>query len=375
MLGKKAARAAPMLALAAMSACSAARMSAGAHRAGEAGEHHDLAVGVGGEQCVGHGRSDHQLQGVAILGDLRGQVSDIVAGLLDQSVRLADIELGDDAVLEAALGKYEGKKTGENSLFRTLKHCLDAGDVVVIDRYFSGWGDLALLQARGVDVVVRKHQRRHTDFREGKRLGKDDHQICWPKPPRPKWMTRKTYASLPAELTLREVRVRVTQKGFRTKELVVVTTLLDPVEYSAEEIAELYRRRWHAELNLRSVKTVLQMDHLRCKTPHRVRNEFYMHLVAYNLIRRLMAVSAQERGTQPWQVSFKGALQTVNVFLPILCSNISPEEWCAALVASVATHVVGDRPDRYEPRVKKRRAKEYDLMNKPRNEYKRQMAK
>ena len=278
-------------------------------------------------------------------------------------------------VLEAALGKYEGKKTGENSLFRTLKHCLDAGDVVVIDRYFSGWCDLALLQARGVDVVVRKHQRRHTDFREGKRLGKDDHQICWPKPPRPKWMTRKTYASLPAELTLREVRVRVTQKGFRTKELVVVTTLLDPVEYSAEEIAELYRRRWHAELNLRSVKTVLQMDHLRCKTPHRVRNEFYMHLVAYNLIRRLMAVSAQERGTQPWQVSFKGALQTVNVFLPILCSSISPEEWCAALVASVATHVVGDRPDRYEPRVKKRRPKEYDLMNKPRAEYQRQMAK
>jgi putative transposase len=278
-------------------------------------------------------------------------------------------------VLEAALGKYEGKKTGENSLFRTLKHCLDAGDVVVIDRYFSGWCDLALLQARGVDVVVRKHQRRHTDFREGKRLGKDDHRVCWPKPPRPKWMTRKTYVSLPAELTLREVRVRVTQKGFRTKELDVVTTLLDPVEYPPEEIAELYRRRWHAELNLRSLKTVLQMDHLRCKTPHRVRNEFFMHLVAYNLIRRLMALSAQERGTQPWQVSFKGALQTVNVFLPILCSSISPEEWCTALVASVATHVVGDRPDRYEPRVKKRRAKEYDLMNKPRAEYKRQMAK
>jgi Transposase DDE domain len=188
-------------------------------------------------------------------------------------------------------------------------------------------------------------------------------------------MTRKTYASLPAELTLREVRVRVTQKGFRTKELIVVTTLLDPVEYPAEEIAELYRRRWQAELNLRSLKTVLQMDHLRCKTPHRVRNEFFMHLVAYNLIRRLMAVSAQEKETQPWQVSFKGALQTVNAFLPILGSNVSPEEWCTALASAIATHAVGDRPDRYEPRVKKRRAKEYDLMNKTRDEYKRQMAK
>jgi putative transposase len=278
-------------------------------------------------------------------------------------------------VLEATLGKYGGKQTGENSLFRTLQHCLDAGDVVVVDRYFSGWCDLALLQARGVDVVVRKHQLRHTDFREGRRLGKDDHLVCWPRPARPQWMTRKTYASLPAELTLREVRVRVTQKGFRTKELIVVTTLLDPVEYPAEEIAELYRRRWQAELNLRSLKTVLQMDHLRCKTPHRVRNEFFMHLVAYNLIRRLMAVSAQEKETQPWQVSFKGALQTVNAFLPILGSNVSPEEWCTALASAIATHAVGDRPDRYEPRVKKRRAKEYDLMNKPRDEYKRQMAK
>jgi hypothetical protein len=188
-------------------------------------------------------------------------------------------------------------------------------------------------------------------------------------------MTRKTYAALPKQLALREVRVHVTQKGFRTKELVVVTTLLDPMEYPAEEIAELYRRRWHAELNLRSLKTVLQMDHLRCKTPHRVRNEFFVHLVAYNLIRRLMALSAQEKGTQPWQVSFKGALQTVNAFLPILCSNVTPEDWCTALAAAIATHTVGDRPDRYEPRVKKRRAKEYDLMNKPRHEYKRQMAK
>jgi putative transposase len=278
-------------------------------------------------------------------------------------------------VLEATLGKYGGKKTGENSLFRKLAHCLGAGDVVVIDRYFGGWCDLALLQARGTDVVVRKHQLRHTDFREGTRLGKDDHLVCWPKPARPKWMTRKTYAALPKQLALREVRVHVTQKGFRTKELVVVTTLLDPMEYPAEEIAELYRRRWHAELNLRSLKTVLQMDHLRCKTPHRVRNEFFVHLVAYNLIRRLMALSAQEKGTQPWQVSFKGALQTVNAFLPILCSNVTPEDWCTALAAAIATHTVGDRPDRYEPRVKKRRAKEYDLMNKPRHEYKRQMAK
>jgi hypothetical protein len=188
-------------------------------------------------------------------------------------------------------------------------------------------------------------------------------------------MSPETYAALPDELTLREVRVRVTQKGFRTKELVVVTTLLHQEDYPADEIAELYRRRWQAELNLRSLKTVLQMDHLRCKTPHRVRNEFFMHLVAYNLIRRMMALAARETGRHPWQLSFKGALQTLNAFLPILCSDASLDAWCSAFVAALATHIVGDRPDRYEPRVKKRRAKQYDLMNKPRADYKRQMAK
>jgi DDE family transposase len=144
-------------------------------------------------------------------------------------------------------------------------------------------------------------------------------------------------------------------------------------------IAELDRRRWQAELNLRSLKTVLQMDHLRCKTPHRVRNEFFMHLVAYNLIRRVMALAARDADTCPWQLSFKGALQTLNACLPMLCSMLcsdgSLDAWCTAFVAALATHIVGDRPDRYEPRVKQRRAKEYDLMNKPRADYKRQMAK
>jgi hypothetical protein len=278
-------------------------------------------------------------------------------------------------VLEAAIGQYKGKQTGENSLLRTLYDCLEEGDVLLGDRYFSGWFDLALPLSRGVDVVVRKHQLRATDFRTGCRLGSDDHLVRWPKPPRPGWMSPELYATLPEELVLREVRVRVTQKGFRTKQLVVVTTLLDAEEYSAEEIAQLYRRRWQAELNLRSLKTVLQMDHLRCKTPHRVRNEFWMHLLAYNLIRRAMALAATESQRSPWHVSFKGALQTVNAFLPLLSASASADAWCQQLVKAVATHAVGNRPDRFEPRVKKRRAKEYDLMNKPRADYKQQMAK
>jgi len=277
-------------------------------------------------------------------------------------------------VLESAFGKYQGKQTGENSLFRTLHPVLREGDVVLADRYFSGWFDLALLQQRGVDIVVRKHQLRATDFRTGKRLGPNDHLVRWSKPARPHWMSKEQYASLPDQLTVREVRVVVQQKGFRTKELVIVTTLLDAEQYSAEEIALLYRRRWQAELQLRSLKIVLQMDHLRCKTPHRVRNEFHMHLVAYNLIRQLLAAAAYREGVKPWTVSFKGALQTLHNLLPLLSTNIATDDWCDVLLDALATHVVGNRPDRFEPRVKKRRPKNYKLMREPRQNYKRRMA-
>lgn len=277
-------------------------------------------------------------------------------------------------VLDAAIGKYQGKKTGENSLFRTLHNVLRDRDVVLADRYFSGWFDLALLQQRNVDSVIRKHQLRATDFRTGKRLGQHDHLVCWSKPARPEWMSKAQYASLPCDLTLREVRVIVTQKGFRTQELIVVTTLLDAKEYPATEIAALYRRRWQAELNLRSLKIVLQMDHLRCKTPHRVRNEFYMHLAAYNLIRQMMAVAASHAGVEPWTVSFKGTLQTLLKLLPTLSAQVSTECWCETVLQAVATHTVGNRPDRYEPRVTKRRPKTYKLMREPRDVYKRRMA-
>lgn len=276
-------------------------------------------------------------------------------------------------VLDAAIGRYQGKQTGENSLFRTLHDLLREGDVVLADRYFSGWFDLALLQARGVDVVVRKHQARPSDFRTGRRLGRDDHLVFWSKPVRPDWMSRAEYDQLPDRLTLREVRVRVTQKGFRTKTLMVVTTLLDANQISSGALSQLYRRRWQAELNLRSLKIVLQMDQLRCKTPHRVRNEFYMHLIGYNLIRRVMAVAAFASGVEPWEVSFKGALQTLNHLLPVLSMRGSTEAWCTALLEAVSTHLVGQRPDRYEPRVRKRRPKQYPLLREPRVNYKKRM--
>ncbi len=272
-------------------------------------------------------------------------------------------------VLEAAIGKYKGKQTGENSMLRELYPSLAEGDIVLADRYFSGWCDIALLRQRGIDVVLRKHQLRATDFRTGKRLGKEDHLVTWTRPQRPKWMTAEQYATLPEVLTLREIRIRVAAPGLRTKSLVVVTTLLDAEKYTSEEIASLYRRRWQAELHLRSLKVILQMDHLRCKTPERVRNEFYTHLVGYNLIRGVMAVAACQSGQSPWEISFKGTLQTLNHFLPMLMAGAATEAWCQALLAAVAAHVVGNRPNRFEPRRVKRRPKPYKLLQKHRRLY------
>jgi hypothetical protein len=277
-------------------------------------------------------------------------------------------------VLEAAIGKYAGKETGQTSLFRSLRGALDPGNVVLADRCFAGWFDMALLARARVELVIRKHAQRATDFRTGRRLGRDDHAVRLTKPPRPEWMSPKEYAALPDELVLREVRVRVTQRGFRTKTLVVVTTLTDAEEFSADEIARLYRRRWQAELHLRSLKVSLQMDHLRCKTPHRVRNEFYMHLLAYNLLRRMMALAAVETNVHPWQISFKGALQSLANFLPWLTSTMPLEAGCQALIDCIASHIVGNRPDRFEPRRIKRRPKPHALLRRPRHEYKQRAA-
>jgi putative transposase len=283
---------------------------------------------------------------------------------------LVMFSLATGAVLEAAIGKYAGKQTGESSSFRKLHDALKTGDLVLADRGFCGWCDLMLLHQRGVDLVIRKHQSRATDFRRGRRLGHDDHLVTWPKSPRPEWMSVEQYQALPDELVLRELRVVVTQRGFRPKTVIVVTTLLDPDLFAANDVTDLYRRRWQAELQLRSLKVALQMDHLRCKTPHRVRNEFYMHLVAYNLIRHMMAMGAVEKGAEPWQISFKGAMQTINQFLPLLVTGIPLDPTCSALIRSIGAHRVGNRPDRCEPRRVKRRPKQFKLLQRPRKQYK-----
>lgn len=273
-------------------------------------------------------------------------------------------------VLEAALGRYQGKQTGENTLLRTLADTLDPGDVLLADRYFGGWFDIALWQQRGIDVVVRLHQLRRCDLRRGRRLGPAEHVVSWPKPQRPAWMDEATYRSLPEELELREVRVRVRQPGFRTKVVVVVTTLLDAAAYTAADLADLYRLRWHAELDLRSLKETLGMGVLRCKSPAMVRKEVWAHLLTYNLIRAVLAQAALEYGTDPRELSFKGAVQALAAFAERLleADGETAAELYEWLLLTIGAHQVGDRPDRVEPRARKRRPKEYPLLTKPREE-------
>jgi hypothetical protein len=271
-------------------------------------------------------------------------------------------------VLDCAIGRYQGKQTGENSLLRTLAAAFEPGDVVLGDRYYGGWFDLALWRQRGVDPVVRLHQLRSTDFRRGCRLGRRDHVVAWSKPPQPKWMDDDTYAQLPDWLVVREVAVRVEQEGFRTRALVVVTTLVDAVTYPASDLAELYRARWHAELDLRSLKIAMGMDVLRCKTPAMVRKELWAHLLAYNLIRTVMAQTALDLEIPPRQLSFKGAQQALNAFADRLlqADEATAVELHAWLRLMIGTYQVGDRPNRIEPRARKRRPKDYPNLHKPR---------
>jgi IS4 transposase len=277
---------------------------------------------------------------------------------------VALLGLATGVVLDSAFGPYRGKETGETALFRTLLPALRRGDVVLADRYYCSYWLVALLQAQGVDVVFRKHQLRHTDFRCGRRLGRNDHIVTWTKPQRPKWMDQATYDSLPETVELREVRTKITTPGCRVKELIVVTTLRDHETYSKEEILDLYHERWQAEIDLRSIKTQMKLEILRCKTPEMVRKEIWAHLLAYNLVRKVMAQAAEEHQLTPRQISFAGAMQTLNEFRPSLLHASAAElpEVTRRLLAAIARHRVGNRPGRCEPRKVKRRPKGYSRL-------------
>ena len=280
------------------------------------------------------------------------------------------------AVVDLAMCSYAGKGNSELGMLRKLWDILRPGDVMLADRYMCAWTELVMLKERGVDSVTRINQHRRVDFRRGKRLAKGDHVVEWPKPRKPRSIDQSTYDKLPDFLLVRETQVQVEQPGFRSRNIIVVTTLLDAEDVTASDLAELYRARWNAELDLRSLKQTMQMDILRCKTPELVRKEIWTHILAYNLIRTVIAQAANKHDVEPRSISFKGAIQTLEAFQPLIAiqgerDSVFRRNLYQQLLDAIATHRVADRPGRFEPRQRKRRQKKYDRMMKPRNEIKR----
>ncbi|MAT68541.1 MAG: IS4 family transposase [Planctomycetaceae bacterium] len=279
------------------------------------------------------------------------------------------------AILDLAFARYSGKGQGEVTLFRQLWDLFRPGDVVLTDALMSNYQNLSWLQQRGVDMVTRLNKSKRTsDFRKGRRLGKNDRLVRWKKP----WirdLNRQERRAIPDSLTIRQCRFWVDHPGFRSREVVIVTTMLDPREVSAPELADLYRMRWNNETDFSSLKVTLQMDVLRCKTPELVRKEVWTHALAHNLIRTIMAQSCRRAGKLPREISFKATMQILKAFQPIIAAgrdrsratrNLIYEQ----LMDAIALHQVGNRPGRIEPRLRKRRFKKYDYMMKPRNETK-----
>lgn len=267
-------------------------------------------------------------------------------------------------VLDYALSPYQGKQTGEASLFARLLEGLQRWDLVIADRYYSTYAFLAIFSARGIGALMPQHAQRKPDFRTGKRLGARDHIVLWSKPKvKPVWMTDQEFASLPDELEVRE---------FRFNKVVYVTTLMDNKIYSKTELGKFYENRWHVELNLRSLKTHMGMEMLRCLTPVMVEKEIAVNLLAYNLIRAQMAKAAQEHNKIPRQLSFKASVQLFLsavaqwAFIPIY----ELRGLVAGLLLGIASTPVGILKKDPQPRAKKRRPKAYPLLVKPRAEVK-----
>jgi hypothetical protein len=284
------------------------------------------------------------------------------------------------AIVSLGFCRYAGKGQGETSLLRRMWDVLCPGDVLLGDRLMANWPGIVMLQQRGVEVVSRLDETKRTaNFRKGERLGKGDHIVRWRKPNSIRSVDRKTYNALPEFLTIRETRIQTHVSGFRSKTFVVVTTLLDPEQATKEDLALLYRARWNNELDLRSIKSTMQMDVLRCKTPELVRKEVWTHILAYNLIRTIMAQAAFRHDVEPRTISFKGALQTLEAFQPLIDFQGHRgagfrQHLYEQLLDVIVLHRVADRPDRFESRQKKRRHRKVEWMTKPRWELKREMA-
>jgi Transposase DDE domain len=286
---------------------------------------------------------------------------------------VAVISCSTGAALDLAIGAYTGKKTGEHALLGQLMNVFEAGDVALGDAYYASYFLMASLINKGVDAVFPIHASRDCDFRRGKRLGKKDHVVQWIKPKKPEWMDEETYNSFQNTIMIRELTFHPENRGFRTKSRVIVTTFLDSKDITKADLTTLYSHRWRIELDFNSIKETMHMGILRGKTPEMVRKEIWVHLLAYNLIRKIMAQSAYIHNKNPRELSFKLALRCIESFRE---SNIFSEkngEIYMQLLKIIAYKKVGNRPNRHEPRRIKRRPKSFPRLQKSRGLYRKSM--
>lgn len=276
------------------------------------------------------------------------------------------LSLATGACHDLAIAPYQGKGTGETNLFRRMYDTLQPGDVVLADALFDDYFIACELCQRGVDLVARAQYQR-----TGSRIAHsrpDGDILVWQRPNKPRGMTGEKYRSYPKQLIMRQVTVDACDKNNRVKQFKVVTTILD-LSIDGQQIGDLFERRWDGEVDIRSIKSTMQMDILRCKTPEMVHKEIWTHLLAYNLLRTVMAVAAHEHDIEPRQVSFKGAKQVLTAFAPKL-EAARPEDRASlmdAMLTTIAYHRVGDRPGRWEPRARKRRPKPAARLTQPRH--------
>ncbi len=285
---------------------------------------------------------------------------------------VAVICLATGAVVGAALGMLN---TSELALFYYLRPHFLTGDIFLADRGFSTYAEMALFQASGVDSVLRLHHRRRTDFRRGRVIGVGDHIVTWRRPRYcPKGLRTEDFTRLPETLQVREIRYRVFVKGWRTNEVTLSTTLLDASEYPAQALADLYFQRWQVEIDFRHIKITMQMDVCRGQSPEVVEKEFWAHVLAYNLIRRLMWEAGDTWNGEALGLSLKGTIQHL-LSRWILYWNSSELNDFDLLLALINSEKIPFRPGRVEPRVRKRRPKIYPLMKKPRHVLKKMLLK
>jgi hypothetical protein len=279
--------------------------------------------------------------------------------------------LAHGGLLDLAIGPFSGKGTGEVSMLRNLYDSFKKGELVLMDRLFCTYFEMASLLSKEVDFVIRKNACMKSDFRKGEKLGKNDHIVELKRSWNRCESVHRKLLLLPKKIKVREVKIIFKRKGFKTKELYLLTSLLDSKKYSKEDLIDLFMKRWNVEVDLRSIKTFLKMDILRGKSPEMVSKEIWMHMITYNHIRTVMLDGAILHNVDPREISFKEALILIKAFRPYMAvaKKKKFDDYYLSILEGLL-YRVGNRPGRIEPRLVRNNTMRYRLLKKERSETK-----